>query len=133
MFNEFKVNIIVLECYKQFNNERFQLEYSKNYFSRNTDDIAFQNFATRVDQIEGHNNKLANNETTYKQGINEYSDISVDKFNDDINGFITTVVSARAFNPQDYSNVVIPASLNYTALGYVTAVRNQVNFSKMNC
>lgn len=47
--------------------------------------------------------------------------------NDKINGFLVTLPMAKLVNPADFSSVVAPSSLNYTALGYVTAVRNQVN------
>lgn len=64
-------------------------------------------------------------EEKYMQGVNEFSDLSIDDFNDKINGFIVTVVHSKVFTEQELNNIVIPPSLNYTALGYVTSVRNQ--------
>jgi hypothetical protein len=66
--------------------------------------------------------------TTYSQGLNEYSDIGVEDFNDNVNGFLALVPTAKV-SAQDFVNVVAPSSLNYTALGWVTAVRNQVKLA----
>lgn len=98
------------------------------YFSRNDDGFAFENFAKRIDQIEENQRKLHDREVTYSQGLNEFSDSSVESFNDNVNGFISLVPTAKLLNVVDFLNVVLPLSLNYTALGYVTSVRNQVNF-----
>lgn len=68
-------------------------------------------------------------EEIFKQGINEYSDLSVDEWNEKVNGFMVPLLIGKAVNDlpslQQLSTVVVPESLNYTALGYVTSVRNQ--------
>lgn len=45
--------------------------------------------------------------------------------NDKINGFVMTLPTAKLVSDAEFINVTVPSSLNYTALGYVTAVRNQ--------
>jgi hypothetical protein len=91
---------------------------------------ALVHFSTRVAACEAHNAMYEQGMETFKEGINQYSDLSVEEFNDKVNGFVVKIFLGKSFNQlnQLINNVVVPPSLNYTALGYVTAVRNQVNF-----
>jgi C1A family cysteine protease len=76
--------------------------------------------------IDAHNERFSNGEEAYQQGVNEYSDLSVDSFNNKLNGFIQTELTERVLPiPNGLAMARIPRSLNYTALGYVTPVKNQ--------
>lgn len=110
---------------KTVKNLYFQQSYFQRYFSRNSDIYSFENFAARIEDIIQHNIKAKTREVTFRQGINEYSDLSVEDMNDKMNGFVVTLPTAKLVSRADFINVTVPTSTNYTAMGFVTAVRNQ--------
>jgi hypothetical protein len=80
----------------------------------------------RLEEVEQHNERFSKGLVTFKEGINEYSDLDVEEFNEKINGFMVTMLSPKFFTGHQLNDVVAPLNLNYTQLGYVTSVRNQV-------
>lgn len=88
---------------------------------------AMENFAGRLTTIETHNAMYKEGTESYKQGINEYSDLGVEEMNERVNGFVVLFFVGKSLTEQQLNSVVVPPSLNYTALGYVTSVRNQVD------
>lgn len=85
-----------------------------------------ENFSVRLDEIEKHNERFKRGSVPYDVGINEFSILGVDEFNARINGFVVTLLGEKILTENLLNNVTIPMSLNYTALGLVTSVRNQV-------
>jgi len=78
-------------------------------------------------KIEEHNKKFKQSKLiTYELGVWENSDLSEDEVNNILNGFIVTTLRPKQMvNQLLPTNMALPLSLNYTALGAVTAVRSQ--------
>lgn len=101
--------------------------YSINYDTSEEYEKSFQNFGSRLKKVNAHNMRFKNGDEKYQLGINQYSDLSIKDFNSELNGFvmISFKKSKISLKQQNLRNTAIPSSLNYTALGYVTSVRNQ--------
>ena len=62
----------------------FKLKFNRNYRSFKDDLFRKQIFLNNVDEVEKHNEKYELGLSTYKQGINEYSDWTWEEFQDTV-------------------------------------------------
>ena len=62
----------------------FKLKFNRNYKSFKDDLYRKQIFLNNVDEVEKHNEKYELGLSTYKQGINEYSDWTWEEFRDTV-------------------------------------------------
>ncbi|XP_076049060.1 procathepsin L-like [Oratosquilla oratoria] len=66
--------------------EAFKAQYEKNY-GVDEEHFRFTIFATNLDTIERHNKKYDAGQSTYKLGVNQFADMTVDEFSQMMNGF----------------------------------------------
>lgn len=123
-FREFKVILFLLMVLKKNQIILLQRTYWKHYRTSTDERKGFENFKNRQKEISDHNNRFERKLESFQLGINEYSDWSYDQFNK-MNGLKVTHFGARFFSDEILNAIVIPAFLNYTALGFVTGVRSQ--------
>lgn len=93
-------------------------------------------FTEHLRFISKHNARADKDRVKYRLDVWEYSYLSPDYINQNINNFIMMPkrVRGRKLFVPDFSNVSAPASLNWITLGAVTSVRSQVsNKSVFNC
>jgi len=64
--------------------EEFKLKYKKGYRNLEQDSERKAIFMSNLDNIEAHNVKFEAGQSTYKQGVNQYSDMSFDEFQNTI-------------------------------------------------
>lgn len=108
--------------------------YRKSYTSFDDDTGAFEEFSSNLKLINTHNDESLNRQHLYKLDVWEYSDLSPADINQFMNNFmainfkekIKGKILGNVNFTIDFSNVFAPPSLNYTSLGAVTSVRNQV-------
>ena len=62
----------------------FKLKFNRNYRSFKDDLFRKQIFLNNVEEVEKHNEKYELGLSTYKQGINEYSDWTWEEFQDTV-------------------------------------------------
>ena len=103
-----------------------QKTYKIQNLTSKEEETSLENFSVRLNEIEKHNEKFKNGFAAYDQGVNEFATLGVDEFNSKINGFVAKLLGGKILTEGLLNNVTIPLSLNYTALGLVTSVRNQV-------
>lgn len=87
---------------------------------------ALERCQENIRKIDEHNEKRKKNLVTFDLGLNIFSAFSDEKIQS-INGFQVVNLWPRSFSQGEIDDVVMPPSLNYTAQGWVTGVRNQVS------
>jgi C1A family cysteine protease len=111
----------------------FKQKHSKTYSNATHEAQRKHIFNATLNKINKHNQEHALGLHTFTQGINEFSDLTQDEFNQQMKGAIIqnepihTGESSeeRARRQASFLNGPIPSYVNWTAQGYVTPVKNQ--------
>lgn len=102
----------------------WMVQFGKVYKDNAEKEKRFQIFKENVDYIES-SNKAGNK--PYKQGINQFTDLTKEEFRATYNGYKTsTRMSSSAIKPFKYENVTaVPPSLDWRTKGVITAIKDQ--------
>jgi len=110
----------------------FKLKYNKMFETEKEEEVPRLIFFKTLAEIELHNYQESIGLTTFKMGINEFSDIDHSEFVRQRNGFKgrkTSGVSSRGeasfFQPRAHLLEDAPATVDWRNKGYVTPVKNQ--------
>jgi len=103
----------------------FTNNFEKNYNSPQDSDGAKKSFVERLRKIKEHNADFNAEKQLFNESINFYSDLTVEAFNDNLNGFFEMVLRPKSFSQTYLNSIVVPPILNYLTLGYVTTIKNQ--------
>ena len=64
--------------------EEFKLKFKKGYRSLEQESERKAIFMEKLDVIEAHNVKYASGESTYMQGVNQFSDLTFEEFQNSV-------------------------------------------------
>jgi len=104
--------------------EHFKEKFNKNYESEEEEAYRKSVWESHIENIRSHNAEYDAGVHSYALGENEYSDLTTDEFVSFFNGLKGNERGGRMMR----SNVELadlPASVNWTAKGYTTPVKNQ--------
>lgn len=76
--------------------------------------------------IRDHNEKFNNGETTFKLGVNQFADITIDEFKNFL-GYqkYSEPILEKQINYLSFNESIVPEFMNWTATGAVTVVKDQ--------
>ena len=109
-------NILTFDMYKEM--------FKKTYKDVDTEQKALQNFLFNDEDIKRHNVEYTAGNVPFVRALWEYSDMSADEVNEDINGFIRPVTTRSS--QETVVGITPPKSLNYVKKGFVTKGIQQV-------
>ena len=132
--------LVLFECipYLAKANEELETEWSnfktkhgKSYKHPNEEARRKKIFKEKLSFVKKHNAEHAQRKHKFTVGINEFSDLSHEEFNQQMKGHMP--VKLKAIEKQQiiskrqasFFNNPLPSFVNWTAQGYVTPVKNQ--------
>ncbi|KAL3273551.1 hypothetical protein HHI36_014985 [Cryptolaemus montrouzieri] len=103
----------------------FQVKYGKTYRSPVEARKRFTIFQENVNEIEKHNALYEQGKVSYKEGINQFADLTADEFMQYVNrGLLNKpTIVGTVYNVT--KNFVAPASVDWRQQGVVTGVKDQ--------
>jgi len=106
--------------------ELFKAVHKKEYASRAEETLRKAIFEKNVAGIEEHNQKYEAGEATYKQGINQFTDMLNEEFVSLMNGYRSSdkVKSTSIFVASENTND-LPTNIDWREEGIVTPVKDQ--------
>jgi hypothetical protein len=103
----------------------FKEEFNKVYEDAKEEEMRFKIFAEKLESIDAHNQK---EDTTYKRGITEFSDLTSEEFLSRMTYHPTflpeTKLADSRLNLQTLSD--LPEEVDWRSSGIISNVRNQV-------
>lgn len=106
--------------------DQFKLKFNKQYESQEEEAYRWSVWRDATETILSHNNDYEAGIHSFKLGENEFSDLTNDEFVSFFNGLNR---QNKAKNGEMFTSDVnvrdLPASVNWTAKGYTTPVKNQ--------
>ncbi|XP_023178283.2 cathepsin L-like [Drosophila hydei] len=106
--------------------EFFKMDYEKSYENSYEEKLRSQIFKRNKETIDEHNARYARGEETYMMGINQFSDMLAEEFQEMMLSNVNTSEFASSIDfiyaPH---NIDIPHEIDWRAKGAVTAVKNQ--------
>jgi len=108
----------------------WQAKHGITYSSPQEESEGFQNFMQRAINIQKHRSGFKTGKHTHNQALNKFSAMSFDKFTSTKLGLKQNANRVKNVSPVPDSTgrtkrATLPPSLNYTAQGYVTPVKDQ--------
>lgn len=113
--------------------ESFKSQFNKEYESSEEERYRLNVFMENSLEIAKHNEMYGRNEVTYELGLNEYSDMTHEEFDSQMNGLNISItdVYEDTFDAATFiapANVELPNTVDWRSQGAVTPVKNQGNF-----
>jgi C1A family cysteine protease len=99
--------------------EQWQVQNGKSYADPDEAQYRFQVFKSNLAKIEASNANPAN---TYTLGLTKFADLTSEEFSATYNGYRPNLA---ARNEEPMAPRALPASVNWTAAGAVTPIKNQ--------
>ncbi|KAJ9600389.1 hypothetical protein L9F63_009317 [Diploptera punctata] len=105
----------------------FKLEYGKQYESTEDEEYRMGIFLETRKKIAQHNAEYERGKTSFKLGINQFSDLLQEEFTQKMNGFNKAKKSVKkeGFMYITPANAVIPVGMDWRKKGAVTRVKDQ--------
>lgn len=104
---------------------QFQATHGKTYSNQVEETTRFAIFQDNLVEIEAHNALYDQGLVTYKKSINQFSDMTEDEFKSYLTLHAKPNLTSEKVTPYLRSNFIIPESIDWRELGYVTDVKNQ--------